>query len=109
MMSEFKKMVQEDIEDVFLDLDMFGEEHMVAGKKRTIILDDMENLRRSEQIQDPEAFRKKRRMFYVASNEFKKIPNAGMMIELDEKPYKIVHVEEESGILAITIEIPEQR
>lgn len=109
MMNEFKKMVQEDIESIFLDLDMFGEEHMVAGKKRTIILDDVENLRRSEQVQDPEAVHKKRRMFYVAAKEFKKMPNAGMMIELDGKSYKIVRVEDESGILAITIEIPEQR
>lgn len=109
MMSEFKKMVQEDIEDVFLDLDMFGEEHMVAGKMRTIILDDVENLRRGEQTQDPEALHKRRRMFYIAAKEFKKMPNAGMMIELDRKPYKIVRVEEEGGILAITIEIPEQR
>ena len=109
MMSEFKKMVQEDIEDVFLDIDMFGEEHMVAGKIRTIILDDVENLRRSEQVQDPEALHKRRRMFYIAAKEFKKMPNAGMLIDLDRKSYRIVRVEEESGILAITIEIPEQR
>ena len=109
MMSELRKMVQEDIENVFLDLDMFGEEHMVAGKMRTIILDDVENLRRNEQAQDPEALHNRRRMFYIAAKEFKKMPNAGMMIELDRKPYKIVRVEEEGGILAITIEMPEQR
>ena len=47
-MSEFKDMIQEDIKNVFLDLEMFGETHIVAGKDRTIILDDGEKLRRSE-------------------------------------------------------------
>ena len=42
MTDEFKKALEEEIEGVFLNIDEFGEAHVVDGKEMTILFDEME-------------------------------------------------------------------
>ena len=79
-MSEFKDMIQEDIKNVFLDLEMFGETHIVAGKERTIILDDGEKLRRSELYQDSKGIYNKQIFFYIAAEDLARKPEIGQVM-----------------------------
>lgn len=103
-MSAFKDMVREDIKNVFLDLDMFGETHVVAGKEMTIILDDAEKMRRNGFYQDSKAIYSKRILFYAAAEDFGKLPPLGRTIEVDGINYKVLQAEQEDGIYAITAE-----
>lgn len=100
----FKDMVQGDIKDVFLDFDMFGEKHTVAGKDLIIILDDVEKLRRNELYQDNKAIYSKRIFFYVAAEDIGKLPEPGRVVCVDGRDYKILQAENESGIYAIMAE-----
>lgn len=103
-MSAFKDMVREDIKNVFLDLDMFGETHTVAGKEMTIILDDAEKLRRNGLYQDNKAIYSKRIFFYAAAEDIGKLPPLGREIDVDGRAYKILQAEQEDGMYAIMAE-----
>lgn len=103
-MNAFKDMVKADIKGVFLDLNMFGETHVVAGKEMTIILDDAEKMRRNGFYQDSKAIYSKRILFYAAAEDFGKMPPLGRTIEVDERNYKVLQAEQEDGIYAITAE-----
>ena len=103
-MSGFKDMVREDIKEIFLDLEMFGEEHIVAGKKMAIILDDGEKLRRNEQYQDDKAIYSKRIFFYVSSEDMGKLPELGRTIGVDGRDYKVLQADQEDGIYLILAE-----
>lgn len=103
-MSEFKEMVKGDIKDVFLDLEMFGEKHIVAGKEMVIILDDTENRNRNEQYQDDKAIFNKRILFYVAEEDLGSLPPLGMRIDVDGRDYKVLQAEREDGIYSVMAE-----
>lgn len=103
-MTEFQEMVQADIKNVFLDLSMFGESHIVEGRERTIIIDDMEKIKRNEYYQDQEAVYSKRLLFYIAAEDMGKLPDIGRLIEVDGEMFRVVQAEDESGIFAVTIE-----
>lgn len=103
-MSAFKDMVMEDIKNVFLDIDVFGETHVVAGKKMTIILDDAEKMRRNGFYQDSKAIYSKRILFYAAAEDIGNLPPLGRNIEVDGKNYKVLQAENENGIYAIMAE-----
>lgn len=103
-MSSFKDMVREDIKEVFLDLEMFGETHVVAGKEMTIVFDDAEKLRRNEQYQDNKAIYSKRIFFYAAAEDFGKLPELGRTIDIDGRNYKVLQAEQEDGMYAVMAE-----
>jgi hypothetical protein len=103
-MSEFKDMIQEDIKNVFLDLEMFGETHIVAGKERTIILDDGEKLRRSELYQDSKGIYNKQIFFYIAAEDLARKPEIGQVMDVDGRDYKLLHIDHEDGMYAVTAE-----
>lgn len=103
-MDTLKDMIQEDIKEVFLDLNMFGEEHMVGGKKMTIIFDDAEKLRRNSLYQDNKAIYSSRILFYASSEDFKKKPELGRTIDVDGRSYKILQAEQEDGMYVIMAE-----
>lgn len=104
MMGSFKDMMAEDIKEVFMDLEMFGETHIVAGKERTIILDDGEKLRRNELYQDSKGIYNKQIFFYIAVEDLGRKPEIGQTIDVDSRDYKILHVDHVDGIFAITAE-----
>lgn len=46
----FKDMVQEDIKNIFLDPEVFGETHIVDGNEMTIIIDENELVEREQKV-----------------------------------------------------------
>ena len=103
-MSAFKEMVKEDIKGVFLDFEMFGEKHQVAGKEMVIIRDDTESRNRNEQYLDNRAVYNKRILFYVAAEDMGSLPPLGMRIDVDGRNYKVLQAEQEDGIYSIMAE-----
>lgn len=103
-MSEFRDMVREDIKEIFLDPEMFGETHTVAGKELTIILDDGEKLKRNEQYQDDKAIYNKRLLFYVAEDDLGELPPLGRVMDIDGSEYMVLQAEQEDGIYSIMVE-----
>ena len=107
-MSEFKDMVREDVENVFLDLDFFGETHVIAGKEMTAIFDDVEKEKRSGRKDDISSVHKKTVLFYVSSEEFGALPAVGRVLSIDGKEYRVTKAEDECGVYAVTAEANRQ-
>ncbi len=106
-MNSFKDMIREDIKDVFLDFDMFGEIHKLNDKEVLVIVDENELMEREKRVQDTEAgLHNRRLLFYVAAADFGKLPSPGNTLRFDGKMYVIIEAVDESGIYSISLEVP---
>ena len=71
MMSAFKEMIQNDLKEVFLNPEEFGESHVIDGKEMTIIIDENELVEREKKtITMAEGLHDKQLLIYVSEEEF---------------------------------------
>lgn len=110
---DFKEMIEEDIHEVFLDLDEFADIHDVDGREIPAIIDDtaskQRNWKASDNVIDDGVFRKIRKL-YVAKQDFGERPSAGARIfHLDGKPYLVRSVDEDDGVYQICLEVAKGR
>lgn len=103
-MDSFKDMVREDIKNVFLDLEIFGETHMIAGQEMVILIDDGEKRKRNEQYLDEKAIYSKRILFYAAAEDVGTLPALGMEIDVDGRSYEVLQADDEGGVYSILAE-----
>lgn len=101
----FKEILQQDVKQVFLNPEEFGETHLVNGEPMTISLDDIENIEREKRMKSHmDGIFTRQVLFYVASEDFGPLPNQGGIIDLDGQKYTVVDATDECGIYAITME-----
>ena len=50
MTTAFQEMLSQDIKDIFLNPEEFGETHLVDGKEMVVILDDNELVERNDKV-----------------------------------------------------------
>lgn len=106
-MSTFKDMVQEDIKDIFLEPDMFGEKHKLNGIEVMVIVDDSELTEREKKIRDTGMeLHNRQLLFYVAAKDFGSLPSPGRELNFDGREYKITDAVDEQGIYSISLEVP---
>lgn len=100
-----KDMIRQDIKSVFLNFDEFGEMHDINGQEVLVIIDENELTEREKKIRDrEEGLHKRQLLFYVAAEDFGRLPAPGRVLKLDEKQYEITDANDESGIYAISLE-----
>lgn len=105
--SEFKDMVREDIRDIFLDLDMFGEKHKLNGKEMLVIVDGNELIEREKRVRNADmGLHDQQFLIYVAAEDFGKRLVPGKDLKFDGKVYEITDVVDEQGIYSISLEAP---
>ncbi len=103
---DFKEMVGNDIADVFLVLEEFGEIHKVNGLEMTILMDGNEMIEREKRMKNHyEGTYRKQILFYVSAKEFGALPAAGREISLDGKKYRVTDAVSEDGIYSISAEV----
>ena len=107
----FKQLLMQDVHQVFLNPEEFGERHRVNGKVMTIILDDMENVEREKKMKSSMDGIHARQVFlYVAADDFGgPLPAQDTYLTLDGGTYKVVDATDEFGIYAITLEANRSR
>lgn len=102
---KFKELVAQDIEKAFLNLEEFGELHLVNGLKMLIIMDGNEMIEREKRVKNhAEGTFRKQILFFVAAEEFGALPAIGREISVDGKKYRVMDAISESGIYSITAE-----
>ena len=103
----FKEGILSDIENVFLNSEEFGEEHVIDGRKMTVTLDGIERLRK-EQLQSKnqvnEALSYHRLILYVSREDYGRMPQVGKMMQLDGISFKITDCIHEDGMYSISLE-----
>lgn len=106
-MRAFKDMAFEDIKNVFLDPDMFGETHKLNGIEVMVIVDDSELTEREKKIRDTDmGLHNRQLLFYVAAKDFGPLPSPGRELNFDGREYKITDVVDEQGIYSISLGVP---
>lgn len=104
----FKDMVREDIKNIFLDTDVFGETHLVDGSEMTVIIDENELVEREKKVKTmAEGLHNKQLLIYVSGEDFGSEPLIGRLLELDGDNYAVTDVSSEGGIYAISLEVKE--
>lgn len=107
----FKETIKQDICSVFLNFEEFGEIHKLNGKDRLVIIDENELTEREKKIKvsgrmkgvDGE-LHLKQLLFYIAAEDFGKLPSPGSVLEFDSRKYVITDAENEDGIYSISLE-----
>ena len=106
-MSVFKDLVKHDANNLFLNLEEFGDVHLVDGRSMTVMIDDSEQQQRSKAVLDStdfEAVYDNRSLIYVRSDEYGALPSPGKVLNLDGHPYRITKATDEYGIYSFEIE-----
>lgn len=103
----FKDIVKKDIQNVFLDVEEFGELHLVGSQKMPILIDDNEMIEREKRMplrEEKDGIYRRQLLFYVAASVFGPLPPPGRTLLLDGKPYRITDAVNEAGLYSISLE-----
>lgn len=105
MKNTFKSILQQDVKNVFLNIDEFGEMHDINGQKVLVVIDENELTEREKRIRRNEGeLHKKQLLFYVAAEDFGVLPAPGKILKFDRKQYTITDAEDEGGVYSISLE-----
>lgn len=100
----FKQLLQQDVENVFLNPAEFGGIHMVDDREMAIVIDDHESYKRQTQGQYADGNYMKRKLIYMAAADFGRLPTYGSYITIDGEGYTVMDAVAEGDIYAVTIE-----
>ena len=99
-MSKFTEMVAADRDDIFLNLDEFGERHRIEGKTITAVLDESKN---GESGADSIGLAEYDLVVFAKSEDLPKRRPAGESLNVDGREFSIVAWREDCGIAEIQL------
>ena len=107
MTDEFKKALEEDIEGVFLNIDEFGEAHVVDGEEIIILFDEMElervkSLMKSSYDFDEDVHRADI-LFFAKKSDMPTRIQTNSVMEIDGKRWFVYQAKIVSGLWRILL------
>lgn len=101
----FKEIINQDIDNIFINTAEFSDIHNVDGKDMPIQIDDNEVIEREKKAKsNMDGVYVKQKLIYVKAKDFGPLPAIGRQIMLDGKRYLITDSTDEYGIYTITLE-----
>ena len=101
----FKEQIRADISAVFLNLEEFGVEHTINGKKMAALVDENELIEREKKAKsDMDGVNTKITLIYVRARDFGALPPVGYALRLDGSVYRVLDAINEDGLYSITLE-----
>ena len=105
----FKELTAMDNQNIFLNVNEFGELHIVNGKRMLVVIDCNELLEREKRYRARDAryaegMFLKEILIYVREDEFGSLPKVGSMVKFDGKSYEVKDAINEDGIFSLTLE-----
>jgi hypothetical protein len=110
-MLDFKKLIEEDVTETFLNVDEFAEWHTINGIRMAVVIDDNAMTEHSghweggaKQNFDSGIYNSSKKI-YVKASDFGARPKIGNPLTLDEKNlFYIQAFSEEDGVYIITVD-----
>ena len=102
----FKDILYQDIGNIFLNPEEFGELHQVDGERMAVIIDGNEVTERSKKQTEKgriEGVYEKQIVMYVSASKFGPMPAIGRVLRLDSSSYRVEDVINEGGVYSITL------
>lgn len=109
-MPGFKDLVKQDVKNVFINFEEFGERHNVDGSDVIVVVDDNELIEREKGRAGNsyiDGIYKKRLMFYIAAEDIDALPQVGRVMTFDREDYIVTDAVSECGIFSISLEVYE--
>lgn len=97
----FKELLQQDVKNVFLNPEEFGETHMVNGREMIVVIDDNELIGRQGQHMD--GVYKGQKLVYASAADFGPLPKQGSIFRLDGDTYTVDSAAAEGDVYSITV------
>lgn len=101
----FKEKLQQDIKEIFFDLEIFGEIHQVNDTPMCIVIDN-EVLKKisATQKDHTDGIFIDGVLFYVSMKELVILPSVGNVFYLDNEMYRVFSAKEYDGVAEIVLE-----
>lgn len=100
----FKDFIENDIENVFLNPEEFGEEHEIDGKMVMVIVDNNEQIERQKRVaSNSDGVFVKEILFYASKESIGNLPVIGRVMRFDKKSYTVTDAIDEGGIYSISL------
>ena len=102
----FKKWAFKDILRTFLNLEEFGETHLINGKPMTVLIDSNEvEERGKKQFEHSriDGIYEDNIILYVSRKTIGKQPARGQAIKIDAKEFRVTDSRDEGGVYSITL------
>lgn len=106
MVKTFKEILRNDINQVFLNPDEFGEIHTIDGRQMVCMIDENEVIERSKKQVEKgriDGIYERQIMLYVAREQFGRMPAIGASVTIDSGKYRVADVTHEAGIYSILL------
>ena len=105
----FKEQIAKDNQNIFLNLDEFGEIHLVNDKKMPVLIDSYEQIDREKRYQFRHSLYAdgvylKEILIYVKASDFGGLPKVKSIVKLDGRSYTVSDAINEDGIYSISLE-----
>ncbi|KAB2865408.1 MAG: hypothetical protein F9K39_01870 [Exiguobacterium chiriqhucha] len=102
-MSLFKEMLSKDLSTTFFNPNEFAETVSFNGKLINITFDE-DRLERFNRKNDEEGLTRGELLFYADKAAFEKRPFRGQRLAFKGRPYEVMEIMDESGVLVIVLE-----
>lgn len=102
----FKEIMMDDVNNVFLNQNEFGEKHVIDGKEMIISVDGNEVIERSKKEKEAgrtDGLYERQIIVYVSKRAFGRAPAIGRTLVMDRGTYIIQDCIDEGGIYSITL------
>lgn len=102
----FKQIMEEDISEVFLNLDEFAEIHNVNGKEMPVIVDSNEQIEREKRMsENPQklGIHMKQLLIYVKRSDYGPLPSPGNYLIFDKQNYQVTDAIDEAGVYSVSM------
>jgi hypothetical protein len=103
----FKDVAKADIDNVFVDTDVFFDEHLVDGKSMRVLIDNNELIERQQKVglEAEDGVYRAKLLVYIPADDYGPKPQIGKRLILDGKRlYTITDCVPEDGIYSMTLE-----
>ena len=105
----FKEQIAQDNRKVFMNIDEFGEMHIVNDKPMLVLIDNNELIDREKRYQYKKSLYAdgvyiKQLLIYVHAEDFGPLPAIGRTVKFDNKTYIVGDAINEDGIYSLNLE-----
>jgi hypothetical protein len=102
----FKEILEEDVKDVFFNIDEFSEVHTINGKEMPVQFDSIEQIEKEKRFnQHMDGIFVQQKLMYVSADDYGQMPKQGSVIIVDKRRYIVADAIDEGGVYSITLEV----